>query len=247
MGSSNDIAIEARRVLAAASEADVALNLLGGVAIYVSCSSSRKPPLSRDYKDLDFVARSNDRFSVREIFRRTGYVEDEQFNRYHGHRQMLFYSEQSGRRVDVFMDRLRMCHELDLTHRIQHRQPTLPLADLLLTKLQVVQMSESDLRDSVTLLADHSIKPEGIDAARVSGVLADDWGWWRTATGSLNRVEAFALELRSFLDIEAFVGKLEELRTSIDSANKSIRWKARARLGDRVKWYSTPEEGDGQR
>jgi hypothetical protein len=41
---------------------------------------------------------------------------------------------------------------------------------------------------------------------------------------------------------EVLASRLQTVRAGVDLATKSRKWKLRARLGDRVRWYEEPEE-----
>jgi hypothetical protein len=131
-----------------------------------------------------------------------------------------------------------MSHVLDLRQRLTLDDETLTPPDLLLTKLQVVEVNERDLKDAAALLHDHSSGDE-----RVAEVLAADWGWWRTATGNLDRLVEWTNGLAGFEELTDRVRtRIVQLRRGIDDHPKSIRWRMRAKLGERVRWYELPEE-----
>jgi hypothetical protein len=168
----------------------------------------------------------------------------------HGHRQMYFTSGADGTAVDVIMDRLHMCHVLPFSDRIDRMPLTLDVTDLLLSKLQVVQQNEKDVHDIVYLLAAHELR-DGDEAGtiglgRFTEVLAGDWGWWRTATGNLDRVvELVRGELARLVPAGTPHDPVEQalaLRRHAEMMPKSLRWKLRARLGERAQWYELPEE-----
>ncbi|GBC86889.1 hypothetical protein HRbin12_00888 [bacterium HR12] len=154
--------------------------------------------------------------------------------------------------VDVIMDRLQMCHVLEFRDRIDRMPLTLDVADLLLSKLQVVQLNEKDVHDIGYLLAAFEVRegdePGTIGLARIGGVVADDWGWWRTVTRNLDRVaELLRGELARLVPAGAPFDPVEQalaLRRHADEVPKTLRWKLRARVGERVRWYELPEEVD---
>ncbi len=139
--------------------------------------------------------------------------------------------------LDVFLDKIKMCHELRLRDRLTVDDITLAPVDLLLTKLQVVQTNERDLKDSAALILDCEI-----DAHRLAQMLGSDWGWWRTATEVLAKVDAYVAAQTDFARRDEGRANIARLRQSIDAQPKSIGWKARARIGDRIRWYELPEE-----
>jgi hypothetical protein len=233
---------EVVRVLAAATEERVVLRAVGGLAIHLRCPSARVPPLARDYKDIDLVGRSGDAPKISELLRRLGYLPDEEFNTLHGRRRLYFWDAAHERQLDVFIETIVMSHELRIGARLDLDDKTITLADLLLTKLQVVEINERDLGDAAALLADHDISPDGIDPERITTLLSNDWGWWRTVSSNLERIASYADSLSSFEGAPRVKAGAAELRRRIDEVPKTLRWKLRARVGERVRWYELPEE-----
>jgi hypothetical protein len=236
---------EVVRVLDAASETGVVLRAVGGLAVYLRCPSARTPPLARDYKDIDLIGRSGDAANISGLFRGLGYQPDEEFNALHGRRRLYFWDAANERQLDVFIETIVMSHELHVGTRLVLDDKALTPADLLLTKLQVVEVNERDLRDAAALLADHDIAPGGIDPERITTLLGNDWGWWRTATSNLERIAGYADSLASFEGASRVRERAAELRRRIDEAPKTLKWKLRARVGERVRWYELPEELEG--
>ena len=227
-----------------ALEAGLALRLMGGLAIWLSSESVRRPPYAREYADMDFAASGRQQRAVKQFFESQGYVPEKLFNAMHG-AQRLNYAEPDGRwTVDVVFDALRMSHQLDLRSGLTAPIPTIPLADLLLTKLQIWEVNRKDLGDALCLLADHAIglDDNSISPDRIAGVLGSDWGFCHTVERNLGKVE----ELWSVEPAEGArfdVGaQMYRLRQVIDAAPKTLAWRSRARVGERLRWYETPEE-----
>jgi hypothetical protein len=237
-----DLREEAVRVLDAAAETGVVLRSVGGLAVFLRCPSARRPPLARTYADLDLVGRRGDARPISDLLSSLGYSADEEFNKVHGHQRLYFVDRANGRHLDVFVERMVLCHELDLEGRLDLDPRSVTLADLLLSKLQVVEVNERDLKDATALLADHPLGPGGIDVRRITDLLASDWGWWRTATTTLGAVARFAGSLDGFDGIEVVRERAAELLARIDAAPKAFRWRLRAKIGERVRWYELPEE-----
>lgn len=241
-----DVVEESKRIIQGASDSKVTLRLLGGVAVRLSSPSSLKEPLKRGYRDADFVGRSEETRKIKELFTGLGYVPRETFNAMQGGRRLIFNDMPNKRRVDIFQDYFEMCHKFDLRARLSLRPDTLPMADLLETKLQIVQMSEKDYRDILALLIDHELGTDdagdAVNAHHVVGLCADDWGVYKTFTGSLEKVignlDGYRLEAA---DRKSAEEKAQKLLEDIEEAPKSFKWKVRARVGERVAWYETPE------
>jgi hypothetical protein len=237
----HDIVVEARRVLEAAT--DIRLRLLGGLAIAVSLSG--KPLLPRTYNDIDFITARGEGPKTVKVFETLGYEGDHQFNGLNGHRRLLFYDTANERRVDVFVGRFQMCHTWAVEERLSAAEKTIPLADLLLTKLQIFAINEKDQRDIFNLVYGHKLTEddEGINVAYIGELCAGDWGLWRTATMNIERARGAAQRFELAPQDESVVlSRLDDLRKRIDAQPKSTKWKLRARVGERVQWYEDPEE-----
>jgi hypothetical protein len=237
-----DLPREGIRVLDAAEAAGVVLRAVGGVAVWLTCPSGRIPPLARPYKDLDLVVPGGLSEPITDLLISLGYEPAEHFNKLHGHQRLYFWDPANRRQLDIFVRRFAMCHQLDLGDRLELVPRTVPLSDLLLTKLQVVEVNERDLKDAAAILADHPVAPGGIDPERVVEVLAGDWGWWRTATATLDATAAYVDRLDRFEGTSTVLQTVETLRGRVDAAPKGARWRLRAIVGERVRWYELPEE-----
>ena len=233
----------ANRLLSAGAEQGVELRALGGVAIAMCCPSARISPLSRTYADVDLIVAKDDAHEVARVMDRHGFVAEARFNKLHGHTRLLFDSPEC--HVDVLVGKFIMCHELELRGRLTVWAETLAPADLLLTKLQVANLNQKDLVDIVALLADHPVTDSdvGINLPYMSALLARDWGWWQTSMLTIERVG----ERLDGLDLPASQADsvrrgLAEIVRATEATPKTLRWRARARIGQRVLWYNDPEE-----
>jgi hypothetical protein len=239
---SEDVVAEGERLAVAAEAEGLALRLLGGVAIAITCPSARTAPLKRSYGDIDMIARGRDRRGLQRFLVSHGYQGVEQLNAVHGKSRLFFYDPARGRRLDVFLDRFEMCHDLDLRRRIELAGPTLPLADLLLTKLQVFETTEKDLGDIVAVLSDHDLSTdeEGINVVYLAELTGSDWGLWKTVTLVAGGAQTFASRGGHHTAAE----RAGRLVASLEQAPKSRTWTLRDRIGERVRWYKLPEEPD---
>lgn len=235
---------EGSRIAESAVQRNLPLRLLGGVAIALSCPSSRRPPLRREYGDIDFATTSTAREDVTRLLRDIGYRPDREFNTLHGHRRLYFADPLNQRQVDVFVDGANLCHRIDFRRRLEVAPLTLPPADLALTKLQVVETNEKDYLDLCAIFADHELTEDdvGVNYKYISELGAADWGLWRTVGIVAERTEGFASQLGGFEAAERVVDRLRQLRSKLDTVPKSRRWKLRSRVGERKRWYEIPEE-----
>ena len=238
---------EALELVRAAQRERVTLKLVGGLAVRALCPSF--PSRRRDSQDLDLASTSAGRAAVTAFLAARGFEPDHHFNQIHGHKQLYFRSP-AGRSVDVLIDRLEMCHGLDFRDRLDRMPLTLDVTDLLLTKLQIVELNEKDAIDVLQLLAAYPVRPgDGpgtIGLARFGAIVGTDWGWWRTVTGNLDRIRALATDDGGALVPPAPpfdpVEQLGVLLTEAERVPKSRRWRLRSLVGERVRWYELPEE-----
>ena len=226
------------------------LRLLGGVAIYLRCPSARSGSLARSYGDIDFIGHARQSSEIKRLFDELGYVPRERFNAMHGSRRLAFTDSAQQKRVDVFLDVLEMCHKFDLKQRMEIDRQTIPLADLLATKLQIIQTNEKDIGDAISLLVDHEVGDtdlrDTINGEYLARLCGEDWGIYKTFTMKLAML-AVAVEKWDLKesDRDLVVKRVGQLSAAIERAPKSLAWKMRAVIGERVRWYELPEEDVG--
>jgi hypothetical protein len=238
----------ARSLIEGAVAADIPLRLIGGLAVRILTPAF--PPRSREDQDLDLASVSSQKAALSRYLSEQGFAPDKEFNNLYGHKQMYFVFPNSQRALDVVMDQLNMCHVLDFRTRIDRMPYTLDVADLLLSKLQIVELNEKDVQDAIYLLAGFPVaegdEPGTIGLDRVGKVLSEDWGWWRTVTANLDRVADLASgEAKHLVPPDPPhdpVAQARALREHADRVPKGLKWKLRSKVGDRVRWYELPEE-----
>ena len=237
---------EAVALVEGAAAAGLSLRLLGGLGVRVLCPDF--PPRLRAGQDMDLACASKGRRDVAAYLEKSGCEPDKMFNSLNGDRQMYFTAP-SGRPVDVMVDRLIMCHTLDFRPSFGNSSLTLDPADLLLSKLQIFELNAKDARDITHLLSgvpvDDGGPGPGIATRRFGEVLAADWGWWRTTTGNLEKLPKLLAESPEMVPQKARFDPLAQAARLLEVARsvpKSMKWKLRANVGDRMRWYELPEE-----
>ena len=251
-GPADDPLPEAMTLVRSASEAGHQLKILGGLGGRVLCPDF--PPRQRAGQDIDLACLGKSRRQVATHLEQAGCTPDKRFNNLNGDRQMYFMAP-SGRPVDVMVDRLSMCHTLDFRHSFSSAfgsaSPTLDPADLLLSKLQIFELNAKDAHDIVHLLSGVRVGNDAsgpfIDPDRFGSVLSGDWGWWRTVTGSLNKLPDLVATQPGLAPPNPRFDPLTQAKQLLELAEsvpKGLKWKTRARVGDRVRWYELPEEVD---
>ena len=171
------------------------------------------------------------------------------FNALRGSRRLLFGDPANGRHLDIFVGEFSMCHDLPLTARLGRDPLTVPKEELLLSKLQIVELTENDQGDIYNLLFHNEVVSDngaaGISAAFIAGLCAADWGLWRTCQLNLERVADRTWPSPRSMPDERGHGNGQAARPCgerIDAEPKPLKWRMRNQVGDRVRWYNEPEE-----
>jgi len=243
----SDAQEEAMRLIAEAAARGLTLRLLGGLAVRMHSPSATHRVLARQYPDLDFASADKRAYKIEALMAELGYEPNKTFNLLNGDHRLLFFDPAHERQVDIFVGKFHMCHTIPFSlQRFTLDLFTLPLAELLLTKMQIVQMNEKDVRDLCALLLDHPFgedDTETINLPHLAKLCADDWGLWKTVSLSVQKVRDFsdAYELEGEKKL-TLVERLNVLRAALHETPKSLRWKARDAIGERVQWYELPEE-----
>ena len=240
-----DIVSEGERLLGIASRDGVPLRLLGGIAVRMKAPSV-PPSLDRAYKDIDFAVTKKAGGAADKLLKDAGYEPHVAFNAMHAKERGLYYDEGNGRQVDLFIQSFRMCHEIPLNDRLQVQDRTVPLAELLLTKLQIIELNEKDIRDTVLLFHGHEIGDTddgAVNGAHIAVLCADDWGLWRTITANLERCRGHVTDYElPDEDRTRIEQRFDQLLEKIEAEPKSRGWRRRAKVGDKKRWYELPEE-----
>ncbi|WXG44200.1 MAG: hypothetical protein WED04_09225 [Promethearchaeati archaeon SRVP18_Atabeyarchaeia-1] len=221
------------------------LRVLGGVAVAMRCPSASQPPLARDYPDVDLFAHAKDDIAIKKMLASLGFEPIKKFNALHGRKRLKFFDEKTGIGVDVYLDAFEMCHKLDLKDRLELDEYTIPLADLLMTKLQIVKFSERDARDTTAIMLDHELgsgDPGKIDVKYIAKLCSDDWGLYKTLSMNTEKMSQMLAEYRLPEDENGKVlARLADFLKQLDDEPKTKKWQKRAEVGEKSQWYETVE------
>src|SRR5712692_9057066 len=200
---------EALTILTAASEARVALKMLGGLAIKVhslneeefSNRLGRSAEQGQEYSDIDFATYYESREGVRRVMESLSYSKRPSTISTSASQRQIYFHPKGWFYIDVFWDKLKAAnHPISFRNRLAVDPVSIPLSDLLLEKLQIVSFSKKDMLDTLLLLKAHTVaEKEGLEAVstdRVSRVLSKDWGFWYTVTTNLRGIREYVQEMR---------------------------------------------------
>jgi hypothetical protein len=244
-----DVVEEARRVAGISEQRGVPLRLLGGVAINVRAGGDLIPCFRREYADMDFIVPKGRSSETQKFLESLGYAPQRRFNALYGSERLLYFDEDHGRQVDVLVGTFRMSHEIPIGKRLELEPMTIPLAELLLTKLQIIELNEKDVRDSLAILHNHPVEEsdgDSVNAAHVAKLCASNWGLWRTFTANLGALGGHIDRYDVGEEGKGRISRgIEKLQGRIEEEPKPFSWRMRAKIGDRKRWYDLPEEVEG--
>jgi hypothetical protein len=234
---------EAMRLQSEAEKEGIHLRLLGSLAFRLQCpqNAAHFEALDRRITDIDFAASTHTRDRLLTFFQQRGYVIDENMLYIGGGYRYIFENPRNGNHIDIFFDRLEMSHTVVFQDRLAIDDRTLSLADLLLEKMQIVEISRKDFKDTAILLLEHGIGPDDrtINMEYIGNIMSNDWGFFYTFSTNLNKLKDTLAQFDSFDDKDKAIirQRIDEILETINSSEKSLKWKARARIGTKIRWY----------
>lgn len=247
-----DFYTERTRILDALHQPEnrhIVMRLIGALAFRTHCPQYGylQDALGRVFTDIDFATYTKHVRDVGRLLTELGYEEDKTVTRLFGEGRMLYHDPKFGRHIDIFLDRLDFSHVLPLNGRLEADDLTLPLAELLIEKMQIVQLNEKDIIDTIMLVREHPIgqtDSETINAAVICRLAANDWGLWRTLTDNLAHVSERLATYQALKEQDRQVvrERIRSLLDQIEAAPKTMRWKVRSAIGEKAKWYKDVEE-----
>jgi len=255
--SSQEFIEKAKHIVQEGDRKGIILRIMGAVAFRLHTPEladlhkrlNRLNNSGAEFTDLDLITYGGFNQKLEPFFDSIGYVADEHAKyQIHVWAQRHFYHDATARfKIDVFFDKLEMSHTIDFRNRLEMDSPTIPLAELLLEKMQIVQINEKDIKDTIILLLGHDIADDDrdhINAAYITSLLAGDWGLWYTTTNNLDKVRLFSSRYEQLSEKEkaTAASRIDALKKRIDDFPKSAKWKMRARIGTKRKWYRDVED-----
>lgn len=243
-----DLEQELYRLVNEAQKQEIFLRILGGLAIKVHSPHANHRALERSYPDIDFVTDKHSAKKLVDFLPAMGYTPNMTFNTLSGDRRQLYYDEEHGRQIDVFIGDFTMCHTLPLADRLEIEPITIPLAELFLSKVQIIHLNRKDVLDLLALILDHEVGPgdkETINTDLIASLCAKDWGLYTTV--SLNTEKLCTLLDSGEIELDGaqkqtIRERLAMIQQAMDDAPKTMGWKMRSRVGTRVRWYEEVEE-----
>ncbi len=230
------------QIIDTAEKKGVRLRLLGGLAFKKLCPSSMDPRYFRQNKDIDLMGKREDTREIMKIMETLSYRPRDLFNKLNMGQRLIYYDMGNRRRVDLFLDEFVMCHKFNFKENILADTYTLPITQLLMTKLQVVEKTEKEYKDLIVAFHDYDVTAggAGISGDEIADLCAKDWGVYTTFRKSLEAVQARAEGLDD-AERARVVSRVQKLMAAMEAAPKSFGWRMRARIGERQRWYELPD------
>jgi hypothetical protein len=236
-----------KQLIEIGSERGVTLRILGHLAIrdHVKDHIELLELLNRvPTHDIDFIGYSIEQTQAERMFTDLGYEVDPSvaFSQEYGLQRLIFHHHENEIMAEIFLDQLIMSHTLDFRGRLELDHPTISLVDLLLSKLQIQEISEKDIKDMIALFAEHELGSDGrelIDISYLLRLTRTDWGLFYTAKKNLDLVKKYS-DRYSVIDAstrQSVKKRLDKVLISMMDEPKTVQWKLRAKIGTRLKWY----------
>ena len=242
-----DILDEMNRLIDSARTNSILMRAIGGLAVRVRSGDLQKF-FTREYRDLDFVVADSERKKIEPFFQEMGYESHRQFNVLNGSKRQIYLDPNSERHIDIFVGNFEMCHKLPMNGRLQLDPVTVPLAELLLSKAQIVELNHKDALDiaSVLLYNETGSDDDGkINLVYIAKLCGQDWGLYKTTSINLKRVEeVVGEETLNLTESERGLirKRISAIQQTFESMPKSLAWQMRDKVGTRVRWYEEVEE-----
>jgi hypothetical protein len=246
---------EALNLVRDAEAKGIRLRILGSIAYRLQCPNNLHffEDTKRVLTDVDFGAEKKQNRAIREFLTARGYVPDEGIYMASEGARHAYLHRETGLNVDVFADELYFCHRIPFKDRLELDSPTICTTDLLLEKMQIVEINLKDFKDTIVLMLEHPLSHQesgkkSIDTGYIADMMRQDWGFYHTFTTNLKCVTEHFGEFPSMQDsqLNLIRVRIDELLKVLDAAPKTLGWKMRAKVGTRARWYQEVSEKSHQ-
>jgi hypothetical protein len=242
---------EALTLVRQAEAEGIRLRILGSVAYRLQCPNNLHlfEDTKRVLTDVDFGAERKQNRAIREFLMARGYVPDEGIYVASEGARHAYVHRDTGLNVDVFADELYFCHKIPLKDRLDLDNLTISTTDLLLEKMQIVEINLKDFKDTIVLMLEHPLSSQqagakSVDVGYIVDMMRQDWGFYYTFTTNLKRVADYFGEFPSIQEHQRILvqERVKALLEAVEAAPKTLGWKMRSKIGTRSLWYQEVSE-----
>lgn len=242
-----DIYQEMYRLVEAAEAKNIQIRAIGGLAVQAH-NKKNHPLFLREFADLDFVVAKKQRREFEAFMPQVGYEPHKQFNVLNGDQRQIYYQTGSDLKIDIFVGDFMMCHKIPLETRLKADPVTIPLAELLLSKAQIVHLNRKDALDMASLLLNKETGEKDdtkINLSILAALCGNDWGLFKTTSLNLEKMKdviskddvALSNDERTLI-----VSRADQILKLFEQMPKTLAWQMRDKVGTRVRWYEEVEE-----
>lgn len=245
----DNIQEEALRLFDLAESEGITLRFFGSSAIRLKCAkySALLDRADRQPKDIDCVVPRHHMRQLRSLLLSTGWIENAEITAQTDGYRLEFVNSSNKTKLDVCVDVLRFCQTLDVRKRIILDKPTLSATDLLLSKLQIRNLTRFDLIDILVLVYASPLGQDtanAIDIDQIVELTSKSWRWYKSIKTSLLFIQQ--QEYVSSFDLTDTAGSVIKSRLSlIDkrvlNAPKTLFWHLRSVVGGFMPWHDLVE------
>mgnify|MGYP005835121147 FL=1 len=239
---------EARRLIGEAQKQGMILRVMGPIAIhyyfpdYIDLYYRLERLGERVFTDIDFASYGKFRDRMIAFFQSQSYEIEKRALLLLGKERHIYFGDRVPM-VDVFYDRLAYNHPIEFRGRLELHPECISMTDLLLQKLQIVQINDKDMKDAMLLLLAARLgetDQDGINARYIAKLMAEDWGFYYTTTTNLDKIKAGLEDISVLTEANRKIikDKIDALKEYIENMPKTAKWKLRAKVGTRVSWYN---------
>ena len=242
-----DIVKEMYRLIDAANANNIQLRAIGGLAVQAH-NRKNHPLFMREFGDLDFVVAAKQRRDFEAFMPTVNYSPHKQFNVLNGDQRQIYYHNDNDMKIDIFVGDFEMCHKIPMENRLTFDPVTIPLAELFLSKAQIVELNRKDAMDLTSLLLNNETgngDKNMINLQVIAKLCSQDWGLYKTTSINLGQVEKLMQDDSVNLTQEEralVLNRVREIQKTFEDMPKPLPWQIRDRVGTRVKWYIEVEE-----
>ncbi|HEX2978870.1 MAG TPA: hypothetical protein VHO48_01280 [Anaerolineaceae bacterium] len=245
---------EGRRLVDEAARQGLVIRVMGPIALhyyfpdYVDLYRRMERLGERVFTDIDYAAYGKHRGKLVPFFGAQGYDFDKDTMMYFGQDRHIYFGDKIPM-IDVFYDKLDMNHLVDYRGRLEIHPHCVSLTDLLLQKLQIVQINDKDLKDAMLLLLAAPLSEtdeQGIHLRYLAKRMSDDWGFFYTSTTNLGKVKTAMARVAALDETmrTTICAKADRILAVLENEPKSFGWKLRARTGASKQWYKEVSDWD---
>src|SRR4030042_5564845 len=177
---------EARHLTEEGQKQGVILRVMGPIALhfyfpeYVELYRKMERLGDRVFTDIDYASYGKNRGKIVPFFEKQGYELEKRAAMMSNGTRHIYFGDRIPM-IDVFFDKLDYNHPINYKDRLELHPYCVSLTDLLLQKLQIVQINDKDLKDAMLLFLAAQIgeSDEGmINAKYVAKLMSEDWGFY---------------------------------------------------------------------